>query len=417
MVTDTTYRKTHQIRIPDYEPIVGRSTIDELRLLAARLSGKIIENINSTFTGGGVAEILNRMVPLMEQLGVDARWNIIQGSEPFFQVTKKFHNALHGRLETITESDFATFVETSQKNIAELKLVGDIMVIHDPQPVVLVTRKKQLGKKWVWRCHIDVSQPNKHVWEFLEPFVVQYDAAIFSAPAFSHQLPIRQFLISPSIDPLSDKNRELPQQTIDSVLAKYAIPTDKPIITQVSRFDYLKDPVGVIQAFEMVRKTIDCRLVLAGGTATDDPESDKVLAEVRDRAGDNPDIHVLLVPPGSDIEINALQRASTIILQKSLREGFGLTVTEALWKAKPVVASAVGGITLQVRNKLTGLLSHGIEGTAYALKQLLTNPDYAKWLGENGREHVRYNFLITRHIRDYLLLFLALEHPGDIISL
>ncbi len=353
----------------------------------------------------------------MEQLGVDARWNIIQGSEPFFQVTKKFHNALHGRLETITESDFVTFMETSQKNTAELKLVGDIMVIHDPQPVVLVTRKKQLGKKWVWRCHIDVSQPNKHVWEFLEPFVAQYDAAIFSAPAFSHQLPIRQFLISPSIDPLSDKNRELPQQTIDSVLAKYAIPTDKPIITQVSRFDYLKDPVGVIQAFEMVRKTIDCRLVLAGGTATDDPESDKVLAEVRDRAGDNHDIHVLLVPPGSDIEINALQRASTIILQKSLREGFGLTVTEALWKAKPVVASAVGGITLQVRNKLTGLLSHGIEGTAYALKQLLTNPDYAKWLGENGREHVRYNFLITRHIRDYLLLFLALEHPGDIISL
>ncbi len=357
------------------------------------------------------------MVPLMEQLGVDARWNIIQGSEPFFQVTKKFHNALHGRLETISESDFATFMGTSQKNIAELKLVGDIMVIHDPQPVVLVTRKKELAKKWVWRCHIDVSQPNKHVWEFLEPFVAQYDAAIFSAPAFSHQLPIRQFLISPSIDPLSDKNRELPQQTIDSVLAKYAIPTDKPIITQVSRFDYLKDPVGVIQAFEMVRKTIDCRLVLAGGTATDDPESDKVLAEVRDRAGDNPDIHVLLVPPGSDIEINALQRASTIILQKSLREGFGLTVTEALWKAKPVVASAVGGITLQVRNKLTGLLSHGIEGTAYALKQLLTNPDYAKWLGENGREHVRYNFLITRHIRDYLLLFLALEHPGDIISL
>ena len=167
----------------------------------------------------------------------------------------------------------------------------------------------------------------------------------------------------------------------------------------------------------MVRKSIDCRLVLAGGTATDDPESDKVLAEVRDRAGDNPDIHVLLVPPGSDIEINALQRASTIVLQKSLREGFGLTVTEALWKAKPVVASAVGGIPLQVRNKLTGLLSHGIEGTAYALKQLLTNPDYAKWLGENGREHVRYNFLITRHIRDYLLLFLALEHPGDIISL
>jgi len=228
---------------------------------------------------------------------------------------------------------------------------------------------------------------------------------------------MRQFLISPSIDPLSDKNKELPQQTIDSVLTKYTIPKDKPIITQVSRFDYLKDPVGVIQAFELVRKSIDCRLVFAGGTASDDPESDKVLAEVRQRAGNNPDIHILLIPPSSDIEINALQRASSVIVQKSHREGFGLTVTEALWKAKPVVASAVGGIPLQVKNRFTGLLSYGIEGTAYAIRQLLTNPQYASRLGENGREHVRYNFLITRHLRDYLLLFLALEHPEDIIRL
>jgi trehalose synthase len=281
----------------------------------------------------------------------------------------------------------------------------------------MVSRKKEIGRKWIWRCHIDVSQPNQKVWSFLEPFIIQYDATVFSAPSFSHQLPIRQFLISPSIDPLSDKNKELSQQTIDSVLEKYAIPKDKPIITQISRFDYLKDPVGVIQAFEMVRKSIDCRLVFAGGTASDDPESEKVLAEVRERAGDNPGIHILLVPPESDIEINALQRASTVIVQKSHREGFGLTVTEALWKAKPVVASAVGGITLQVKNRFTGLLSYGIEGTAYAIRQLLTNPEYAKWLGQNGREHVRYNFLITRHLRDYLLLFLALEHPQDIIYL
>ena len=239
----------------------------------------------------------------------------------------------------------------------------------------------------------------------------------FSAPSFSHPLPIRQFLISPSIDPLSDKNKELSQETIDAVLEKYGIPKDKPIIIQISRFDYLKDPVGVIQAFEMVRRSIDCRLVFAGGTASDDPESDKVLAEVQEKARDNPDIHILLIPPESDIEINALQRASTVIVQKSHREGFGLTVTEALWKAKPVVASAVGGITLQVKNKFTGLLSYGIEGTAYAIRQLLTNPEYARWLGQNGREHVRYNFLITRHMRDYLMLFLALEHPQDIIYL
>ena len=405
------------MNIADYEPIVGKSAVEELKLIAARLAGKVIQNINSTFTGGGVAEILSRMVPLLGQLGVDARWNVIKGDDAFFQVTKKFHNALHGRDERITPEDFAVFQETTQKNIGEMELYGDILFIHDPQPVGLITRKKELGKKWIWRCHIDVSHPNEEVWNFVQPLVVQYDAAVFSAPSFSRELPIRQFLISPSIDPLSDKNRELPQETIDSVLGKYGIPKDKPIITQVSRFDYLKDPVGVIEAFEMAKRSVDCQLVLAGGTATDDPESDRVLAEVREKAGDNPDVHVLLIPPGSDIEINALQSASTIIVQKSLREGFGLTVSEALWKAKPVIASAVGGIPLQVKNKLTGLLSHGIPGTAYALRQLLTNPEYARWLGNNGREHVRHNFLITRHLKDYLLLFLALEHPEDIIHL
>jgi trehalose synthase len=196
---------------------------------------------------------------------------------------------------------------------------------------------------------------------------------------------------------------------------KYEIPRDKPIVTQISRFDYLKDPLGVVQAFEIVRRRIDCRLVFAGGTASDDPESDQVLSEVRERVGNNPDIHILLVPPGSDIEINALQRASDVIIQKSHREGFGLTVTEALWKAKPVVASAVGGIPLQVKNKMTGLLSYGIEGTAFDIKQLLANPEYARRLGENGRQHVRYNFLITRHIRDFLLLFLSLYNQGDVI--
>lgn len=378
----------------------------------------MIQNINSTFSGGGVAEILSRMLPLLEQLGVDVRWNVIKGSPEFFRVTKKIHNSLHGRQEDISEKDLDLFLEISQQNINELELYGDIIFVHDPQPVVLINKKKQIGKKWIWRCHIDVSHPNQRIWNFLEPFIIQYDAAVFSAPSFSHPLPIRQFLISPSIDPLSDKNKELTQDTIDSVLSKYKIPRDKPIITQISRFDYLKDPIGVIQAFEIVKKSIDCRLVFAGGTASDDPESDKVLSEVKERAGDNPDIHILLIPPGSDIDINALQRASTVIVQKSHREGFGLTVTEALWKAKPVVASAVGGITLQIKNKFTGLLSYGVEGTAYAIRMLLTNPEYARWLGQNGKEHVRYNFLITRHLRDYLLLFIALDHPtSDIIYL
>lgn len=405
------------MRIQDYEPIVGRGTIEELRLLAARLTGKVIQNVNSTFVGGGVAEILSHMVPLFTQLGVDARWNIITGSEEFFQVTKKFHNALHGRAEKISSQDFAVFLETSERNIKESALYGDILFIHDPQPIALVRRKKDLGRKWVWRCHIDVSRPNKEIWDFLWDFVIQYDVAVFSAPSFAQQLPIRQVLISPSIDPLSDKNRELPAETINSVLNKYEIDSERPIITQVSRFDYLKDPVGVIQAFELVRKAMDCQLVLAGGTASDDPESEKVLAEVKEKAEGNPDIHILLLPHNSALEINALQWASTVVVQKSLKEGFALTVSEALWKAKPVVASAVGGIPLQVKHKFTGLLSHGVEGTAYAIKQLLSNPQYARWLGENGREHVRRNFLITRHLKDYLLLFISLDHPGEVIYL
>ena len=357
------------------------------------------------------------MVPLLQQLGVDARWDIIHGNNPFFQVTKKFHNALHGRQENITQADYDIFQQVTQKNLEELELYGDILFVHDPQPAGLIQKKQSIGKKWIWRCHIDISQPDERIWDFLFPFIAQYDAAVFSAPAFSRVLPIRQFLISPSIDPLSNKNRELTKDMIDTVFLKYGIPRDKPIITQVSRFDYLKDPIGVIQAFELVRKNINCRLVFAGGTASDDPESDRVLAEVQEKAANNPDIHVLLIPPNSDLEINALQRGSTIVLQKSLSEGFGLTVSEALWKGKPVVASAVGGIPLQVKDKLTGLLTHSIEGTAYALRQLLSNPEYAKWLGNNGRERVKNNFLITRHLKDYLMLFLIIYAKGSIINL
>ena len=404
-------------KIQDYIPIAGRSTIEELMALAERLSGKVIQNINSTFTGGGVAEILSRMVPLLSQLGVDTRWTTIKGGEGFFDVTKKFHNALHGRKEDISPEDFSVFMEVSKKNIEELSFQGDIIFIHDPQPVALISKRKEIGEKWIWRCHIDVSNPDKRVWEFLRDFVIGYDAAIFSAPNFAQQLPIRQFMISPSIDPLSDKNREISQEIIDSVLNKYNLDKGKPIIAQISRFDYLKDPVGVIQAFEMVRKGMDCQLVLAGGTATDDPESEKVLKEVMERASDNPDIHILLIPPESDIEINALQRAATIVLQKSIKEGFGLTVTEALWKGKPVVASAVGGIPLQVKNKFTGLLCHSVDGAAYAIKRLLSNPEYARWLGNNGSEHIRQNFLLTRHLKEYLLLFVSLYYNADEIYL
>jgi trehalose synthase len=404
-------------RLHDYEPIVGRSSLEELDTLAGKLSGKIIQIINSTFIGGGVAEILEHMVPLLNQLGVDARWDVINGSEEFFEVTKKFHNALHGKWEKISPEDFALFSEVTKRNLEAMKFYGDYFFVHDPQPVALIAKKKEIGKKWVWRCHIDVSNPNRKVWKFLRDFVADYNAAIFSSPSFAQKLPIRQFLVTPSIDPLSDKNKELDSASIDSVLKKYGLTSDKPMIVQISRFDRLKDPLGVIEAFDIVRKNIDCQLVLAGGTATDDPESGDVLEEVRQRAENNPDIHVLLLPPESDIEINALQRAATIIIQKSLKEGFGLTISEALWKAKPVVASAVGGIPLQVRNKLTGLLCYTVEGAAYDLKQLLSNPEYAKWLGQNGREHVKHNFLVTSHLKNYLLVFLSLDQHSDVINL
>ncbi|MFH1258200.1 MAG: glycosyltransferase [Elusimicrobiota bacterium] len=401
-------------KIEDYSPIVGHSVVEDLKLIAEKLQGRVVQHINSTPVGGGVAEILNRMVPLLKELGVDTRWDFIKGGEDFFEVTKKFHNALHGKPESITQHDFDVFLETSQKNIEEVPIYGDIVFVHDPQPIALI--KKKAENKWIWRCHIDVSAPNPALWKFLYDFIVEYDSVVFSAPSFSQMLPVRQFLISPSIDPLSDKNKELPQEIIDGVLEKYQIVKNKPIITQISRFDRLKDPLGVIEAYLLVKKHIDCQLLLAGGTAADDPEGIEVFNEVKEKAKQDPDIHILLLAQ-NDIEVNALQRASTVILQKSLKEGFGLTVAEALWKAKPVVASNVGGIPLQIKHKYSGLLCHSVDGAAFAIKQLLNSPEYAKKLGANGREHIRNNFLLTRHLKEYMLLFLSLYHPEDIVYL
>lgn len=401
----------------DYVPIVGEPVIEEIRLVARKFEGLTIKNINSTAIGGGVAEILNCMVPLLREMGVDARWDVIKGGEKFFAVTKKMHNALHGAPEEFSDEDRRIYQEAQEENLKNLDLNADIIFIHDPQPAGLVAARAAKGKRWVWRCHIDLSSPNAKVWGFLKPLVEQYDACVFSAPSFSQKLPLRQILISPSIDPLSDKNKELPLSYIRSILERFGIDKDRPLVTQVSRFDRLKDPVGVIEAYKQVKPYVDCQLLIVGGSASDDPEGAQVLSEVRDRAEGDPDIHVLELPPTSHLEINALQRASTVILQKSLKEGFGLTVSEALWKGKPVIAGAVGGIPLQITHKYSGILTHSVEGTAYWLKQLLQSPDYARKLGENGREHVRDNFLLTRHLLDYMLLFLSLEHTDSIVFL
>ncbi|HRY30447.1 MAG TPA: glycosyltransferase [Elusimicrobiota bacterium] len=393
--------------IDAYRPIVGSDVIDEMFLLAKHLEGRSILNVNSTAVGGGVAEILNRMIPLCRDMGLNAQWEVIQGGEDFYAVTKKFHNALHGDPQTVTARDYEVYEETTEENLSRLNLDADVVFIHDPQPAALVRKRKMLRNSWLWRCHIDLSRRDPQVWDFLKPYVEMYDACVFSAPAFAQTLSIPQVLIAPSIDPLSDKNRELPPEEIETILQRLQIPTDKPLVTQVSRFDRLKDPLGVIQAFQKVKPYVEARLILVGGSADDDPEGARVLEEVREKAHADPDILVLCLPPTSHREINAIQRASTVIFQKSLREGFGLTVSEALWKGKPVIAGAVGGIPLQIAHKYSGILVHSVEGAAYWLKQLLHEPAYAKKLGENGRETVRQNFLITRHLRDYMLLFLS----------
>lgn len=396
-----------------YAEFVGRGTIEELRLLGQHLRGRKIVTVNSTAVGGGVAEILNRLVPLSHELGVDLRWDVIKGGEDFFAVTKRIHNALHGAPDTLSPHDEDVFREVTAGNLAEMDLDADVVFIHDPQPAGLIDAHRAGRGRWVWRCHIDLSAPQVEVWRFLSQYVSRYDAAVLSAPQFSRDLAMPQVMIAPSIDPFSDKNRELDPSEVDQILERLRVPRDKPIVTQVSRFDWLKDPVGVIEAFRLVRRYNDCRLVLAGGSASDDPEGAQVLAAVHDAANGDPDIHVLELPPTANVEINALQRASSIVLQKSLREGFGLTVSEALWKAKPVIAGAVGGIPLQIAHRYNGILTHTVEGTAFWIKQLLNSPEYARRLGENGREHVRMNFLLTRHVRDYLLLFLFLEHPSE----
>jgi trehalose synthase len=391
-------------RLTDYEPIIGKPDLDELRFLARHLRGKTVKMVNSTAVGGGVAEILNRLVPLMNELEVPTKWEVITGGNDFFEVTKGFHNALHGGEYHVTKEILDIFMMYNEQNRQRMEFVEDLFVIHDPQPVGLIRSRRDRGR-WIWRCHIDLSNPHQEVWNFLRPLVEQYDAAIFSSPSFTRQLAIPQYLFFPCIDPLSEKNKDLDEAYVQKVCDDFGVDRSRPVVSQISRFDRLKDPVGVIQAYKLAKKYVDCQLVLAGGGATDDPEGAVVLAEVMEAAGDDPDIIILNLPPWSALEINALQRASTIVIQKSLKEGFGLTVTEALWKSKPVIAGAVGGIPTQVVHKLTGVLVHSVEGCAYQLRYLLTHPDFAQQLGHNGHEHVKENFLMTSNVKRWLLLY------------
>lgn len=401
--------------LDQYRQVVGNDKIEQLQQVAQPLQNLRIVHVNSTRIGGGVAEILEKMVPLTNSLGVETLWEVIQGDTEFYQCTKSFHNALQGNQVVIPQHLLNKYEAMNVVNAEKLRPIleeADIVFIHDPQPLPLITHFPKRKGKWIWRCHIDASRPNSVVWRYLKKFIVQYDATIFSLPDFAHHLPIPTYIIPPSIDPLSDKNRELDQSEIDKVYGLFNIDPQRPMILQVSRYDIFKDPVGVIQAYRLAKKMRpDLQLVLAGGGATDDPEGEAVLKEVTTAALGDSDIHILLLPPDAHVTINALQRASNIVLQKSIKEGFGLTVTEAMWKSKPVIGGNVGGIRLQVYNWDNGFLVNTPEGAAHRIRYLLQNPHKAHEMGIKGRDFTRERFLNTRHLLNYLTLILTLHHP------
>ena len=402
--------------LDEYAAIVGNEVIDHLRQLAEPLKGMRVVHVNSTREGGGVAEILNWLIPFKQELGLDVRWEVITGEAPFYQCTKSFHNGLQGTPVGIPPVLLQAYEQTNADNAERLRPIleeADFVFIHDPQPAPLMGLCPNRKGKWVWRCHIDLSRPYRAVWKYLREFVASYDASIWSLADFAQPLPHPLYLIAPSIDPLSQKNRDLFPGEIEGIFDRYGLNPDLPLITQVSRFDRFKDPVGVIQAYRLVRAFTPVQLVLAGGGATDDPEGEEVLREVQEAAGHDPDIHVLLLPSDAHREINALQRASTICLQKSTREGFGLTVTEALWKGKPVIGGDTGGIRLQVINHHTGFLVNTPEGAALRIRYLLKNRDRMEAMGRKAKQLVLNNFLVTRHLREYLTLMFATMHAGS----
>jgi trehalose synthase len=401
--------------IAKYSGIAPKGDLVLLQKLGESLRGRSFLHINSTREGGGVAEILHRMIPILKEIGINARWEVIGGDERFFDITKKMHNALQGKAEEISTDMWEHHFEVNRVNAGNLDLSADAVLIHDPQPIPLIEFRKD--GKWIWRCHIDASNPVKEVWESLSKYGSKYDATIFSVAKFARALPVDEFVIAPSIDPLSDKNRELSEEEIRETVERLQIPLERPVVLQVSRFDRFKDPIGVIKAYRMAKKYNDCVLVLAGSSAADDPEGEMVLNEVREHAADDPDIYILLLPPFSDKDINVLQRVATVILQKSLKEGFGLTVSEAMWKGKPVIGGACGGIPLQITHGGNGFLVSSVDGAAFRIRQLLNNPEMAKRIGDNAKEYVRTNFLMTRQIRDYLSVWYALENRGRSLEL
>lgn len=393
------------LTLEDYRKMAGDETITAIYRKARKLSGKHILEVNSTFSGGGVAEMLGPLIRLMNDIGLDTDWAILHGSPDFFEITKAFHNALQGDGINLTDAKRQVYLQTNEEFYSYTHIRHDAVIVHDVQPLPIIKFQRK-GGSWVWRCHVDLSETNPALWEYLKQYILRYDLMVVSNQGYlKKDLPTEQKVVFPAIDPLSTKNMELSDALVEKTLRKFGVRTDKPMITQVSRFDPWKDPEGVLKVFSIIKKTCDCRLVLCGSMASDDPQGMEVYDRTRQiaakwiRSGD-----VVLLTTENNILVNSLQRASEVVIQKSIREGFGLTVSEALWKQTPVVATNVGGIPLQMVDGINGYLvdPHDLQGCADRVLGLLHDPDLAREMGRKGRELVRHNFLITRLLSDWL---------------
>lgn len=397
----------------DYTDIIGELEIQKIQTLGDKLANKSVVHVSSTAFGGGVAEMLHRLVPLMKDVGLDAEWKVIRGEKEFFDVTKAFHNGLQGKSMPLTDDMIRTYLKYNKMNAKLLDLDYDYVVVHDPQPLAIINDQPKKRGKWIWRCHIDLSQPNHIFWKFLEPSLAQYDEYIFTAKEYvkSPIDPEEVKLITPSIDPLSDKSKPLQENYILSVLERYDVDPENPLLSQVARFDPWKDPLGVIDVYRKIKMGVnELQLLLISSMAPDDPEGWLYFEKAARRAGEDPQIHLLTDLKGvGDLEVNAFQRASDVAMLKSIREGFGLTVTESLWKEVPVIGGNVGGIPLQIIAGETGFLVDTIEEAAQKTQYLLEHPNEAKEMGKKGKKFVKENFLITEHLRKYLELFLSLS--------
>jgi len=391
-------------RIERYEELVGAVTLERIMRKAKRLHDLRVINISSTFYGGGVAEILSSLTLAQVAIGLRADWRLIQGSPDFFSVTKKLHNALQGGEINLSELKKEIYEEINFHNSLRMQLDADVVVVHDPQPLPLITHYRR-NCPWIWRCHLDLSTPLREAWDYVRPFIEEYDAIVMTLPEYAQELAVPQRFFMPAIDPFSTKNRELDDEEIDDRLRHYEIPDDLPLVVQISRFDRWKDPAGVIEAFRRARREVDATLVLLGNVATDDPEGQEVFESLLDCKEER----VLILTAEDSALVNALQRRAAVVIQKSLREGFGLTVTEAMWKGAAVIGGDCGGIRHQIEDGKNGFLVSSVEQAAERLVQLLNDADLRRRLGQAARETVRAKFLMLRLAEQYLDLFAAFE--------